>query len=116
REEAARAKAEPAEPLQVAHEIGARFELVNEKLDNAQQVAEHIRSLITLLGDIRAPIFEEFRERRVEHAELQALQSTAEAMRQRLDELERDNVGLNARAAGAEAGLADLESRYNARE
>jgi crescentin len=116
REEPAPAQAAPAEPLQVAHEIGARFELVNEKLDNAQQVAEEIRSLITLLGDLRGPIFEEFRERRIEHAELQALQSTAEAMRQRLEELENDNVDLNARAAGAEAGLADMESRYIARD
>ena len=99
----------------MAHEIGARFELVNEKLDNAQQVAEEIRSLITLLGDLRAPIFEEFRERRIEHAELQALLSTAETMRQRLEALERDNVELNARAAGAEAALADTESRYNGR-
>jgi len=106
----------PAEPWQVAHEIGARFELVNEKLDNAQQVAEEIRTLITLIGDLRGPIFEEFRERRIEHAELQALQSTAEAMRQRLDVLERDNVEMTARAAGAEAALTDMESRYNASE
>ena len=116
REEAAPTQAAPAEPLQVAHEIGARFELVNEKLDNAQQVAEEIRSLITLLGDLRGPIFEEFRERRSEHAELQALQSTAEAMRQRLDELENDNVDLTSRAVGAEAALADTESRLTTRD
>ena len=116
RVESAPAQAAPTEPLQVAHEIGARFELVNEKLDNAQQVAEEIRSLITLLGDLRAPIFEEFRERRIEHAELQALQSTAESMRQRLEELERDNVELSARSAGAEAALADTEARYNAHD
>jgi crescentin len=116
REESPAQQSAPAEPLQVAHEIGARFELVNEKLENAQQVAEQIRGLITLIGDLRGPIFEEFRERRIEHAELQALLSTAEAMRTRVEELERDNVELTARSAGAEAALADVESRFNASE
>jgi crescentin len=108
--------AHEAEPLQLAHEIGARFEMVTEKLDNAQRVADEIRGLITLLGDIRGPIIDEFRERRVEHAELLAARTTIEGARERLEELERVNLELVTRAAGAEASLADAESRVTAQE
>jgi crescentin len=106
----------PAEPLQVAHEIGARYELVSEKLESAQRVADEIRILATLIGEIRDPIVEEFRERRAEHSELQAALAALETARQRLDELERANLDLVSRAATAEAGLADTESRAAALE
>ena len=104
------------EPLQLAHDIGARFEMVTEKLETAQRVAEDIRELIGLIGDLRQPILEEFRERRLEHAELLAARSVGEAARERLEELEQANLELVSRAAGAEAALSDAEARVSAHE
>ncbi len=104
------------EPLQHAHDIGARFEMVTEKLETAQRVAEDIRGLISLIGDLRQPIIDEFRERRLEHAELLAARSVGEAARERLEELEQANLELVARAAGAEAALSDAEARVSAHE
>jgi crescentin len=104
------------EPLQHAHDIGARFEMVTEKLDTAQRVAEDIRELIGLIGNLRQPIIDEFRERRLEHAELLAARSVGEATRERMEELEQANLDLVSRAAGAEAALSDAEARVSGHE
>ena len=106
----------PVEPLKLAHDIGARFESVTEKLDNAQRVADDIRELITLIGDLRQPIVDEFRERRQEHADLLAVRAVGEAARQRVEELEQANLELLTRSTAAEAGLADAEARVGAHE
>jgi len=111
-----RAARPPVEPLQLAHDIGARFETVSEKLDTAQRVAEEIRELIAMINDLRQPIIDEFRERRVEHAELLASRSVGEAARARVEELERTNMELVSRTASVEAALSDAEARVSAHE
>jgi crescentin len=106
--------AEPEEPLQVAHDIGARFELVSEKLDGAQEIAAQLEELTALIGGLRHPIAEEFRERQQEHAELQATRAAAETSRLRLDALEQAGRELSSRAAAAEAALVESEVRASA--
>lgn len=99
------------EPLKAAFEIGARYELVAEKLESAQRVVDELRQLAGLIGEIRGPILEEFRERRTEHASLQAALAAVESSRVRIEELEQANLELSTRALSAETAGADFEAR-----
>jgi crescentin len=111
-----RSPEKPAERTQAAYEIGARFEYVNEKIDDARQVVESLKLLSTILDEIHAPICDEFRERQGEHSELQAALANAESMRQRLEAVEHQLAEMTRRTTLAETALADAEARLAVQE
>jgi crescentin len=98
----------------VSHEIGARFETVSHRLDDAVDLFEKIQPLAQVIEQIRGAVQAEFQERRVEHGELLGLRAALEQTRNRLDSLEIDHREASSRLAVTEAELFDLQARADA--
>ncbi len=107
-------KRAPADPGKEAHDIGARFEHVNEKLDLALRSIAQVSDIGALLEQMRDPIGAEFAERRAEHAALQTARTEVSATRERLSELELQHRDVAARLTAAETALATAASEAEA--
>jgi len=102
------------DPGREAHDIGARFEHVNEKLDQALRSIAQVTDIAALLQQMRDPIAEEFTERRAEHAALQTVRAEAAVTSERLKELQGQHRDTTARLASAETALATAVSEADA--
>jgi crescentin len=94
-----------------AEDIGARYELVTEKLDGAQHLLEHLSSLTDLVKTLRGPVADEYAERCAEHAELQTVRHTLKQTEARLAEAQTEGRQLTQRLAAADAALAEAALR-----
>ncbi len=105
-------KRKPAvsDPGKEAHDIGARSEHLNEKLDLALRSIAQVSDIAALLQQMRDPIADEFAERRAEHAALQTVRAEAAATAEKLGDLQLQHRELIARLAAADTALAAAAS------
>ena len=99
---------------EISHEIGARFEGVTQRIDDAVDLFERLQPMASIIEQIRASVEVEFRERRAEHGELLALRASLEQYRSRYEQLDLEHRDALARLANSDSALFEANSRADA--
>ena len=98
----------------VSHEIGARYETVSQRIEDAIDIFDQIQPLAQVIAQIREAVQAEFQERRAEHGELLGLRANIEQSRVRLEQADQQNRETQARLARTEAELFETQARAEA--
>jgi crescentin len=99
---------------EVSHEIGARYEKVSQRIDDATDLLTRLEPMADLISQIRDAVSVEFRERRLEHGELLGLRSTIDQYRSRLEVLETDHREALANLGRTETELFEVGAQAEA--
>jgi crescentin len=98
----------------VSHEIGARYETVSQRIEDAIDIFDQIQPLAQVIAQIREAVQAEFQERRAEHGELLGLRANIEQSRTRLEQADQLNRETQGRLARTEAELFETQARAEA--
>lgn len=102
-------KPEPSAEL-MAGDIGERFETIQNSLDQMAELAEKMRGLEPLLGEMRQPLADEFKSRKADYLELINLRASARESGERGEAATLEVRRLTAALADAEGRLEELEA------
>lgn len=113
RQERAKAERTRSGPEAGPGAIGERYEAVQDGLEQLNLLAQQLRGLEPLLGEIRAPLEAEYETRRSEYVELVQLRAASEQAGGRIEAMTAETRRLTQALATVERRLEEAEARHD---
>jgi len=114
--EPARAEALEAEQHASTHDLGARQEVLSSTLEEIARLADHLKRLEPMVGELRAPLASEMAAHKREHSELITVRAVLEQTSERLTDVQERERMLLGNLAVVETQLENAQAAHHAKD